>query len=129
MAASEDEHHGQGRRILYVENDEIAKVSTAELLRGAGWHVEEATSAEEAISVADQSLQPFDVLITDFVMDGMNGRELAKVMRTRQPWLRVVIVTAYDVGSADGDEEDLVVSKPFDLPELLWAIEVRRPKD
>lgn len=129
MAASEREYRGQGRRILYVENDEVARNATAELLRAAGWQVEEAISAEEAIALADQSLQPFDVLITDLVMGAMDGRELAKVMRTRQPWLRVVMVTAYDVGSVGAAEHDPVLSKPFDLPELLRAIEVRTPRD
>ena len=126
---AEAEHHGQGRRILYVENDEAARLATTELLRAAGWHVTEATSAEQAIVSADRSLQPFDVLVTDLVMDGMGGRELAKVMRTRQPWLRVVMVTAYDVDPAEGDEGDLVLPKPFDLQKLLRAIEVRAPRD
>ncbi|MAC19230.1 MAG: hypothetical protein CMJ23_06035 [Phycisphaerae bacterium] len=129
LAASDAEHQGQGRRILYVETDAVARNATAELLRAAGWQVEESSSAEEAISLADRSLQPFDVLISALVMEAMNGRELAQVMRTRQPWLRVVMVTAYDVGSREGFGEDQVLSKPFDLPELLRAIQVRTPRD
>ena len=113
---------GGRRRILFVEDDETSREATSALLRSSGWQVEEAGSGKEAMEIADRSLHPFDILLTDLVMDGMSGEELAKVMQTRQPWIRVVLVTAYDPTEAGDLGNATVIAKPFDIEVLQRAL-------
>lgn len=113
---------GGRRRILFVEDDELSRQATSALLRSSGWQVEEAGSAEEAVEIADRSLHPFDILLTDLVMKGMGGQELAKIMRTRQPWIRIVMVTAYDPEEIGYTGDAPVIAKPFDIESLQRAL-------
>lgn len=113
---------GGRRRILFVEDDETSREATSALLRSSGWQVEEAGSGREAMEIVDRSLHPFDVLLTDLVMEGMSGQELAKVMQTRQPWIRVIMVTAYDPAGAGDLGDATVIAKPFDIEALHRAL-------
>ena len=112
---------GRGR-LLLVEDHEPTRLVTADLLASHGWTVECEDSAEAALERFDRSLDSFEVLVADVVLGGMDGHRLAEVMRTRQPWLRAVLVSA--VGPPeDGSQRLPVLLKPFTIERLIEAIE------
>ena len=116
---------GKGR-LLLVEDHEPTRLVTADLLASRGWTVECADSAEAALERFDRSLNPFEVLVADVVLGGMDGHQLADVMRTRQPWLRVVLVSAMGPPK-EGSQRLPVLSKPFTIESLIEAIEESAP--
>jgi PAS domain S-box-containing protein len=111
-----------GARILLVEDQDPVRRQAARILRAAGYEVREAAGAEEALA----DWQDFDVLITDVVMPGMTGHELAEAARDRAPALRVVLMSGHteDVLVREGARlgEIAFVQKPFTRDSLLRAI-------
>lgn len=116
-----------GRSLLLVEDHAPTRLVTAELLGSKGWNVTQAESAEAALELVNRRLEPYDVLVADIALEEMDGRELARIMRSRQPWLKVVLITAY---AQDGDLEDDVplLRKPFDIDQLVQAIGRSTPR-
>ena len=100
------------------------RLSTADMLIDLGYAVVEASSAEEALKLVDRGLQP-DVLITDHLMPGITGTELARMLQGSRPGTKVLIVSGY--ADADGVAPDLPrLTKPFrsvDLAESLAALD------
>jgi two-component system, cell cycle sensor histidine kinase and response regulator CckA len=84
------------KTILLVEDEpalrEIAKLR----LLGFGCTVLEAGDGPEAIRIAEQEAGSIDLLLTDVMMPGMNGRELADRLLQRLPWLKVLFVSGYN---------------------------------
>ena len=64
-------------------------------LEGYGYKVLEASSAEQAIQTADSFAAPIDLLLTDVIMPGMSGRQLAENILSRRPQTRIVYMTGY----------------------------------
>jgi CheY-like chemotaxis protein len=92
---------------LVVDDEDLVRASTADMLIDLGYSVIEANCAASALKLVDEGLQP-DVLITDHLMPGMTGTELARKLKARRPQMPVVIVS----GFAE------VESIAFDLPRL-----------
>jgi two-component system, cell cycle sensor histidine kinase and response regulator CckA len=86
---------GEGRVVLVVEDDPAIRRVTARTLRGEGFSVIEAGSAEEALATPDAVLAGVNVLVTDVVLPGLNGAELAARLTARQSGLRVLYVSGY----------------------------------
>jgi PAS domain S-box-containing protein len=106
--------------ILLVDDEELVRASTADMLADLGYCVIEATSAEEALRRINSGLEP-DILVTDHLMPGMNGTELARELRDRMPGTRVLIVSGYaDVEGIAPDLPRLV--KPFRRAELAASL-------
>jgi two-component system cell cycle sensor histidine kinase/response regulator CckA len=115
---------GKGQRVLLVEDDHSARAALVELLRSSGWEVTSAASAEHALELVDRADEPFHVLISDLVLPGRSGRELAAQLHQQQPLLKIVLISGYDAdreGAASPDGE-VLVRKPFSLSELTRAI-------
>ena len=108
---------------LLVDDEDLVRLSTADMLIDLGYAVVEAASAEEALKLVDRGLQP-DVLITDHLMPGMTGTELARMLQGSRPGTKVLIVSGY--ANADGVAPDLPrLTKPFrsvNLAESLAAL-------
>jgi PAS domain S-box-containing protein len=108
---------------LLVDDEDLVRLSTADMLIDLGYAVVEAASAEEALKLVDRGLQP-DVLITDHLMPGMTGTELARTLQVSRPGTKVLIVSGY--ADADGVAPDLPrLTKPFrsvDLAESLASL-------
>jgi CheY-like chemotaxis protein len=81
--------------LVLVENDEPIRRVTARILRGHGYSVLEAASAEEALLIEPAALETAALLITDVVLPGRNGRELAEALRDAHPSLRVLYMSGY----------------------------------
>jgi len=106
--------------VLLVDDEELVRMTTAAMLTDLGYSVAEAASAEEALGLIREGLEP-DLLITDHLMAGMNGTDLARRVRSEHPELKVLIISGY--GDSAGVAPDLArLSKPFreaDLSECL----------
>ena len=103
--------------VLLVEDDPTVRSVTSRILRELGYTVLEAGSAAEARSVAAAAAARIDILLTDVVMPGGSGRELADAMTQTHPGLPVVFMSGYtaDVILRQGIVHDKVtlLSKPF----------------
>ena len=106
--------------VLLVDDEELVRTSTAEMLSDLGYSVVEAASAEEAIQLVGAGLRP-DLLVTDHLMPGMHGVELAHMLKRQNPALRPLIISGY--AESDGIAPDLPrLEKPFrraDLEQML----------
>jgi CheY-like chemotaxis protein len=110
---------GQGTALL-VDDEELVRLSTSDMLHDLGYSVIEAASAEAALEVLRGGDQ-IDVLITDHLMPGMNGTELALAIRATKPDIPVLIVSGY--AEQGGIEVDLPrLTKPFRKDELAESL-------
>ena len=118
----------RGTETLLVAEDEPAvRALTCHVLRAAGYTVLEAGEGEEAVRVAERHAGPIDLLVTDVVMPGLGGRELAERLAGRHPGLRVLYLSGYtdDAVVRHGVREAQVafLQKPFTTAGL--AVKVR----
>jgi CheY-like chemotaxis protein len=107
--------------VLVVEDADAVRALTGRLLYAAGYQV---ISVESGI-VALERLDAADVLVTDVVMPGMSGVELAVKARELRPGLPVVFVSGYtgDTTVAAGDDPATAfLAKPFDGDDLLREV-------
>ncbi len=117
---------GQSRRgtetILLVEDEPSVRTLIRDELRKLGYRVIEAKNGIEACLLATQQAGLFQLLLTDIVMPGMDGRELAQHLSVINPDLRTLFISGYmdDVGIMAGQEEGTMsfLQKPF-IPEVL----------
>jgi len=112
---------GRRRNILLVEDNEDARMLTAELLETLGHTVEAVGSAEEALQRMERG--DIDVLLTDISLPRMSGIELAAQARTGQPELDIVFVSGHDKDNAGlSDASAKFLLKPFNLAQLDLAL-------
>jgi CheY-like chemotaxis protein len=81
--------------ILLVEDSEPLRKLAQTFLESAGFRVMSAEHGEDALQVASRHGKTFDLLLTDVVMPGMNGRVLAEHLLPRQPGMRVLYMSGY----------------------------------
>jgi signal transduction histidine kinase/CheY-like chemotaxis protein len=81
--------------ILLVEDDHDVRSYVVEILRDLHYRVLEAHDADSALGLIDRNDVRVDLLLTDLVLPGMNGGQLAEKVRARQPQARVLIMTGY----------------------------------
>jgi DNA-binding NtrC family response regulator len=108
------------KAILFVDDHEVLARLSCEILEMQGYKAVSAYSAADALNKFDE--QEFDILVTDFRMEGMNGLELAKKIREKSPATPVIIVTGY--GPIDGNKDVTVLQKDNLFPELLDKIKL-----
>ena len=77
--------------VLLVEDDDLIRITTTEMLSDIGCKVKEARTAQEALNILDE--QPVDILLTDVGLPGVSGLQLARDVYARRPDLRVVLAT------------------------------------
>jgi len=126
LLAPEQEEHGPLRRgtetILLVEDDASVRTLIRDELRKLGYDVIESKNGVEACLLASQHVGSLHLLLTDMIMPGMGGRELANHLLVIKPDLRILFVSGYtdDVGILSGQEDGTTafLQKPF-TPEVL----------
>jgi two-component system cell cycle sensor histidine kinase/response regulator CckA len=108
--------------ILLVEDEPSVRMLVRDELRKLGYRVVEAKNGVEACLLATQQAGSLHLLLTDVVMPGMGGRELAQHLSVIKPDLRTLFISGYmdDVGIMAGQEEGTTsfLQKPF-TPEVL----------
>jgi PAS domain S-box-containing protein len=114
-----------GECVLLVEDKEAVRILTRRILEDAGYEVRVAPEGLAALDVYDDDV---DVLVSDVVMPGMSGQELADALRLRRPGLPVVFVSGYTedhvVEDARRHGATAFVEKPFNARDLLHAVRV-----
>jgi CheY-like chemotaxis protein len=105
---------------LLVDDEEFVRMSTADMLTDLGFAVVEAASADEALRLLESGIQ-CDLLITDHLMAGMTGTELAREVRARLPGIPVHLVSGY--AEVEGIAPDLPrLTKPFRRDDLTRSL-------
>lgn len=112
------------KTVFVVEDNDVVREASVRGIRELGYHVIHASSGEEALKRL--AVTPnVDLLFTDVVMPGMNGRELADVASRSRPGLKVVYATGYSRNVAlNGlvDQGRPVIEKPFTLTQLASCL-------
>jgi signal transduction histidine kinase/CheY-like chemotaxis protein len=105
---------------LLVDDEELVRMSTADMLSDLGYEVVEAASGEEAMRFLNAGMR-FDLLVTDHLMPGMNGTDLALAVRSAKPGVPVLLVSGY--AEIDGVNPSLPrLTKPFRKDELAASL-------
>ncbi len=111
-------------QIMVVDDEPLVGKSLKRLLGKAGYDVEAFTDSRLAVEELDN--KHFDVVITDLMMDNINGLKLLEIVKEKYPDIKVVIITGYiEKLTADEASEKgafAFVSKPFRVDELKEII-------
>jgi signal transduction histidine kinase/CheY-like chemotaxis protein len=110
--------------ILLAEDEEGVRQLAVESLERRGYRVLAAASGEEALKIAAGFDGTIHLLLTDVVMPGVKGPELADRLRAMRPGIRVLLMSGYaaDVVTPNDLKEAKLLSKPFAPPALLSAV-------
>jgi two-component system, cell cycle sensor histidine kinase and response regulator CckA len=114
-----------GGTLLLVEDHEQVRTLVHLVLEKQGYAVLAAASGVEALAASAAHDGTIDLMITDLVMPGMDGKELAGRLRTLRPDVRVLYTSGYAQGMVEGHEledGDAFLPKPYDQSELAAAI-------
>lgn len=116
------------RRVLIVDDDRHMVRTLTDIVRLSGWHPDGAYSGEEAVEAVRK--QPYQAVLMDVKMAGINGVEAFKAMKALRPEIKVILMTAYTAADiiADAEREGAlkVLSKPVVLSGLLEMLEQTR---
>ena len=110
-------------RILLAEDDESLRGFLARALERAGYEVTACADGEEAVAVLGEE---WDLLLTDIVMPGIDGIEVARQAAARHPGLRIMFITGFAavaLTAAQATPDAKVLSKPVHLRDLVNEVE------
>lgn len=117
---------GTSATILLVEDDALVRSTARRLLERKGYRVVEAESGEAAIAIASAADASFDLVLTDIVMPGLSGPDLARLLLERRPALRILLMSGYAEDSlvqhGVGIEIDGYLRKPFTIDSLTTSV-------
>jgi CheY-like chemotaxis protein len=105
-------------RILYVEDNDLVRDITHEILSQPSRTVVAVASAEEALKVFEPDA--FDVVVTDVSLPAMSGMDLARQLLLRAPAVPIIIATGYSLQSESAalGERTRVITKPFEREQI-----------
>ena len=112
-------------RILLVEDEPYALEALMEMLEAEGYEVTPCETGEAALQANER--ERYDVLLTDIVMPGQRGTELARLACAQQPQLSVILMSGYVPDPSDIKPGWLFIRKPMDTTELLGLIKAATP--
>ena len=125
IIADTDPPRGRGT-ILLVEDEAFLRDATCDILESAGYRVLKTQNAAEAISAFSEYNAIVRLLLTDVVLPGQNGRDLANELRSVCPKLRIIFISGYpeNVITRHGIQEDgmFYLPKPFSLQSLTGKV-------
>jgi PAS domain S-box-containing protein len=110
---------GRGHRILIVEdNEDVGRFST-ELLQDLGYATRRADNARQALALIAADSSAFDLVFSDVIMPGMNGVELAIIIREQYPDIPVVLTSGYSSVLAEHAHQGFeLIQKPYSVEAL-----------
>jgi two-component system cell cycle sensor histidine kinase/response regulator CckA len=127
--AEQPETGGHGETLLVVEDEDALRDVAGRILSGAGYRVLSANCGARALDVAADHDGMIDLLVSDVVMPGMLGKELAERLVVARPDTRVLFMSGYaqPVLASQGTLDDGValLEKPFTANDLLTAVRKR----
>jgi signal transduction histidine kinase/CheY-like chemotaxis protein len=108
-------------RILLVDDEEVVRSATASMLRDIGHNVTEARSASEALTLL-RDAGAFDILVTDYLMPGMNGAGLIVQAQAMGADMPALLITGYAAAGEDVPAGVARLAKPFRQSELAAKV-------
>ncbi len=112
--------------VLLVDDELAVRSAAAKLLRESGYEVLEAGTGEEALQILRSDPSKVGLMLTDMVMPGLSGRELAQIVRKENPRIAIAIMSGFIRESLIQDTTDrpeiAFVEKPFTLLSLTSAL-------
>ena len=114
--------------ILLVDDEDLVRAGTAEMLGEAGYRVVHAASGDQALQMIRSGLV-FQLLVTDYAMPGMTGSELAREVGELRPGTPVLMITGY-ANLSDIEAAGLPrLAKPFRQTDLAGAVAEMLPRE
>jgi two-component system cell cycle sensor histidine kinase/response regulator CckA len=114
------------RTILMIEDDEHVRQLAAAVLERDGFQVLQASDAPEAAEIWVRNSQTISLVLTDIVMPGWSGPEIAQELRTSRPGLKVIFTSGYDQQSVADQMKSVkgakFISKPYSVKALLELV-------
>jgi CheY-like chemotaxis protein len=114
---------GKAARVLVVDDEPGVRQFVQAALSGAGYEVHTAVDGSEAIAICH--IDWFDLIVSDVVMPGMNGHELAQWIAKNRPNTRMVLMTGYDGTNQENPQPasfHFLIRKPFQANGLLTLV-------
>ncbi len=112
-----------GETILLADDHASARNSMQRILHNAGYRVLQAPSGKRALKIFAGHSGDIDLLVADWMMPGMNGRELAEKLRHQKPGLRVLLISGFHDDSTESAPPSVkLIRKPFSGTELIDRI-------
>ncbi len=116
---------GRAAHVMVVDDEAVARVSLAEILRLEGYQVSTAASGEEALSLLSKS-GPFDLMVLDLKMPGMDGLEVTEAVQKESPGTVIILLTAFGrletaIQAIRQGAHDYLL-KPCPIPEILGSV-------
>ena len=113
--------------VLLVEDDESVRAVVVDMLEEGGYRVLEAEGAERALELAEGDDETIDLMLTDLIMPGMRGWELAARFKTTRPETRVLYMSGYSEEAVLGQHgakvaREALIAKPFTDEALLERV-------
>ena len=112
-------------KILFVEDEEAVRMVGTRGLKQKGFNVVDCVSAENALEHIEKG-EKFDMMITDMVMPGITGAELASIMKKKQPNIKIIIASGYSEEMArkdlSSDDDFTFLAKPYSLGDLTQKV-------
>lgn len=109
-------------KVLLVDDEEIVRLATADMLRDLGYDVVEAGSGSQALAAMRAGLDA-DVLVTDYLMPGMTGAALINELRSTGACLPVLLITGYAAAGNDVPTDVRRLAKPFRQVDLAAQVD------
>jgi two-component system cell cycle sensor histidine kinase/response regulator CckA len=113
--------------VVLVEDDEFLRELACEVLECAGHQVLKARDAEAAAHLFESLGKSVDLLLTDVVLPGISGRDLARHMRELNPGLKVMFISGYAENIKTqpriGESRACYLQKPFSADSLLESVD------
>ncbi|MBA4371534.1 MAG: hypothetical protein C0402_01590 [Thermodesulfovibrio sp.] len=117
---------GQSQTILVVEDNETVRNLVVRSLGRLNFTIVTATNGKDALALFENLHDTIKVIITDLVMPVMGGLELSRMIREKDPGIRIIALTGYPLGAGEEDlaEAGIVecIQKPFQIQTLVNAV-------
>lgn len=111
--------------ILLVDDEMIIRSALKRNLNKTGYQTDTASNGQEALELIEKN--PYKLLITDYLMEGINGVELIMEAKKRQPGLKIIVFSGYATEDLPVDSlsngADCFLHKPLSLNELIENID------
>ena len=116
-----------GRLVLVVDDEPGVRDLVCRTLRDGGFRTLEASHGGEALELVEAGADPIDLIVTDVVMPGMDGRELGRRLSQSRPTLPILYISAYDVNDifrrGSPRTSAPFLQKPFPPERLINSVE------
>jgi len=116
-----------GQMVLVVEDEAIIRSNVRECLQQLGYQVLEAENGQSALKLCDENGSRIDLVLTDLVMPGMGGHELASELAQRHPEVKMLFMSGYTEDSAARRDillkGNAFLQKPFSVGDLSTAVQ------